>query len=239
MGLLMLNGIAYAGFTEPAEIYSEEEREIGVWMDGKPIYERVITFNSPLSISGGSWVKISSDDTIVPIKVRGLYYNKCETRPISADSDPGDGLYIKSHESATLDAIILEYTKTTDVAGSGTWTTNGTPTHHYSTNEQVIGTWVDGKPLYEKTFVIPKADMTGADMRINHNISNLGKIIEITGTMLADNANPINTGYQWGTQWGCALGDITSTNFYLRMGTSRYSSVTEVIVILRYTKTTD
>lgn len=26
------------------------------------------------------------------------------------------------------------------------------PTVHYSTDEQVIGTWIDGKPLYRKTF---------------------------------------------------------------------------------------
>lgn len=127
--------------------------------------------------------------------------------------------------------------------GTGAYRTTdqgGGSGHAYSTTEQVIGTWVDGTtPVYEKTFVIPKADMTGADMHIDHNISNLGKVIEITGTMLAESANSINTGPRWGTEWGCSLGDITSTNFYLRMGTSRYSSVTEVIVILRYTKTTD
>ena len=26
--------------------------------------------------------------------------------------------------------------------------------HNYSTNEQVVGTWIDGKPLYEKTLAI-------------------------------------------------------------------------------------
>lgn len=25
--------------------------------------------------------------------------------------------------------------------------------HNYSTEEQVVGTWIDGKPIYEKTFV--------------------------------------------------------------------------------------
>ena len=38
--------------------------------------------------------------------------------------------------------VTLQYTKTTDVAGSGDYTTLGIPTVHYSTNEQVIGTWL-------------------------------------------------------------------------------------------------
>lgn len=30
---------------------------------------------------------------------------------------------------------------------------SGANQHNYSTTEQVVGTWIDGKPLYEKTFV--------------------------------------------------------------------------------------
>lgn len=33
-------------------------------------------------------------------------------------------------------------------------------TDNYSTNEKVVGTWVDGKPLYQKTFAIDTTPST-------------------------------------------------------------------------------
>lgn len=32
---------------------------------------------------------------------------------------------------------------------------------NYSTEEQVVGTWIDGKPLYQKTFVFEELNLTG------------------------------------------------------------------------------
>ena len=37
------------------------------------------------------------------------------------------------------------------------------PTVHYSTNEQVIGTWVDGKPLYKRTW-----DFSGSPVMLSY-----------------------------------------------------------------------
>lgn len=31
---------------------------------------------------------------------------------------------------------------------------SGTSLYNYSTKEQVVGTWIDGKPIYERTFII-------------------------------------------------------------------------------------
>jgi hypothetical protein len=50
--------------------------------------------------------------------------------------------------------VTVQYTKTTDTAGSGQWTPQGVPAHHYSTDEQVVGTWIDGSTIYEKTLVL-------------------------------------------------------------------------------------
>ncbi len=38
--------------------------------------------------------------------------------------------------------------------GGGGSTVSITPTHHYSTNEQVIGTWIDGSTIYECTYAV-------------------------------------------------------------------------------------
>lgn len=116
---------------------------------------------------------------------------------------------------------------------------DGYPPLIYSDEEREVGIWRDGKPLYAKTINLPKSVLTSKDINIQHGISNLDKIIDISGVMRADNQNPIVTGYQWGSDWGCSIGDITSTTFFLRMGGSRYSAVTEVSVTFLYTKTTD
>ena len=54
---------------------------------------------------------------------------------------------------ATVNYITLRYTKTTDAPGSGKWTPQGVPAIHYSENEAVVGTWINGKTLYARTFV--------------------------------------------------------------------------------------
>ena len=54
----------------------------------------------------------------------------------------------RSSSSAT---VTIRYTKTTDQAGSGQWTPQGVPAVHYSEDEHIIGTWIDGSTLYEKT----------------------------------------------------------------------------------------
>ena len=37
---------------------------------------------------------------------------------------------------------------------------SGSKWHEYSTSEKVVGKWIDGKPIYEKTKVIPISDTT-------------------------------------------------------------------------------
>lgn len=43
---------------------------------------------------------------------------------------------------------VPKYNSTTQKWENGAETT---PTHNYSTTERVIGKWIDGKPIYEKT----------------------------------------------------------------------------------------
>lgn len=147
-------------------IYSDNERVIGVWRDNKPLYQR-------------SWTgtkSTSSDEIIIndPPSIDTLA-NSFVTIKGSTGSqfaqyyrDPNDRARIwleggKIHMDSGASypimpytyTVTLQYTKTTDVAGSGNWNTDGIPTVHYSTSEQVIGTWIDGKPLYQITVDVP------------------------------------------------------------------------------------
>lgn len=181
MGLLMLNGHAYAGFTEPAEIYSIEEREIGVWIDGKPLYQKsyyISTFpnasiayiphgmsniGETVEIKGIAHIKLSVDSSDVWTQLSRVQDNN--TNGLFAVDINGTNIVLKGRNSdfsGLYDKgyVTIQYTKTTDTAGSGRWSNAGDQTHHYSTSEQVVGTWVDGKPLYEKTYVNSGSDIT-------------------------------------------------------------------------------
>ena len=73
MGLLMLNGNVYTGFTEPAEIYSDEEREIGVWRDGRPLYQKSFWVTTNLSSSFSVYHNISDFDFCTGVEGTILY----------------------------------------------------------------------------------------------------------------------------------------------------------------------
>lgn len=143
-------------------IYSEEEREIGVWKDGKPLYEKTITgttnsSNLETQVNHG----ISNLDTVVSIE--GSIRCGTQWQTFIEHSRPSNEEYTRISDTiisiVSTDAdwrgkpfhFTLRYTKTTDNPGSGKWTPQGVPAIHYSTEEQVIGTWVDGATLYEKT----------------------------------------------------------------------------------------
>ena len=73
----------------------------------------------------------------------------------------------------TCDRVVftLIYTKTTDTAGSGQWTPQGVPAHHYSEDEQVVGTWIDGSTVYEKVIDL------GTNTNIDYQSWTLSSII--------------------------------------------------------------
>lgn len=158
------NGIAYfikdlndesvQGY--PPLIYSLEEREIGVWADGKPLYQKTWEFDSSLTVTSNTWtnspIKVSDFNfenivSVIGFNVDGTFFGF-----LGANHDQTFVQIIQTRNTQiTLKNVTFQYTKTTDVAGSGIWNGQGGIAHHYSTNETVVGTWIDGKTLYEKT----------------------------------------------------------------------------------------
>ena len=151
-------------------IYSEEEREIGVWTDGRPVYQKTVTG----TFSNATYLNISVADldVLAILEIEGILLASDSANIVNIGSDdagavrfshtaitPGSALeYItisknnaSSYGTASQVYATLRYIKSTDTAGSGTWTPQGVPAHHYSTDEQVVGTWIDGSTLYEKT----------------------------------------------------------------------------------------
>ena len=155
---------------QPA-IYSGEEREIGVWTDGRPVYAITLTTSVEKSIRSTSWTQMEFT-TPIPTDIKEMVRMSfaCNTQPnfyegfrLSWDKD-NHYFKMSCEHNGTFPAntaIYIEYTKTTDVAGSGTWTPQGVPAVHYSTDEHVVGTWIDGSALYEKTYSVSSSVSIG------------------------------------------------------------------------------
>lgn len=135
-------------------IYSTEEREVGVWIDNKPLYAKSFTLSSQITVSASSWTNTDLSLSDVEKFVNGYAISDDGTFQGSVVvNKSNDVIQLQSTRSSAsyVKYLTVFYTKTTDVAGSASYTTLGVPAHHYDSNEKIVGTWF-GETLYEKTF---------------------------------------------------------------------------------------
>ena len=226
------------GYVSSGDIYSLEERQVGVFADGKPLYQKTFV-TEKTNIVGNSTINVNSDlsslnvDEVISYKDKltytisggsGQYYSDDIARLRKAGSDYDIALSIGSATLATLKIEwTIQYTKTTDVAGSGEYVPSGDKAVHYSTEEQVVGTWIDGSTLYEicATTNIPQTSAWSSEVLTNLNIKVL-----IDATLYSN--------YNTASVVIVKANDIQSLNGGFRVqGTSR--SIDGVKI--RYTKT--
>lgn len=126
--------------------------------------------------------------------------------------------------TSATDGQVLKYDSQNDkwVNGNG----GGSSGHTYSTSEQVVGTWIDGKSLYEKTYSGLNITCTsGTYTHSNIVESDFNKIISVVSATDGYNQTP------------CLSVGLFSGNelaLYVVSPTCVLTSFT-----LRYTKTTD
>ena len=111
---------------------------------------------------------------------------------------------------------------------------------HYSTSEQIIGTWIDGKPLYEKVVDIPNTSVINNSFVYPHGISDYEMA-------MIDKAFTVD--YASGSVFTLTLTDNTDKALSIRLDPTniffRGSNFLNIVatrhlyVIIRYTKTTD
>ena len=183
------------------DIYSEEEREVGVWIDGKPLYQKTLVTSSPITVTQNTWTSIGETindiDKIIVAKGNSDDRGSFASYPLMAYVDTSASV-IKVLSCRPVDAIYpryftFTYTKTTDTAGSGIWTPDGGLAEHYSTTERVIGTWIDGSTVYEKT---QEGGVTFSAINTwyDTNITGVNKVISVNGSITRD-GEPIPIGY--------------------------------------------
>lgn len=121
----------------------------------------------------------------------------------------------------------------TDVTGG-----NSANYHIYSASEQIVGKWIDGSTLYERTFNLNNRDY-GNNSWSNNILGTTGiEIINFEGFYCINQNNtryPIGAFYRASTTAAsvCTNTDLTDLNFFNNMG----FIVNRVCITIRYIKT--
>lgn len=181
-----------------SDIYSTTEKIVGTWVDGKPLYQKTIVDTMPIYSSGNEVIKKiavgANVDTFVNINYiaysGGSYIKDTQAFSINKTMDNFKAVRIFGNtNNASSDKnticiglmwntvsgapiyITVQYTKTTDSAMP-----IGVDTD-YSTIEKIVGTWIDGKPIYQKTIecTVPT---TSTDGTIAEGYTDIGASID-------------------------------------------------------------
>lgn len=109
---------------------------------------------------------------------------------------------------------------------------------NYSTTEQVVGKWIDGKPLYRKVFNITNPTSSNTNY-IDISSMNIDTATHLYG-YYKTNAGTFGIPFHDSNDNLSVMFISGDTNLYIRgrFG-NNYTSITEVKVVLEYTKTTD
>lgn len=107
--------------------YSTEEKKTGAyWIDGKPIYRKVVMFTNSMSWGANVWALIPNSSTDVPNAEQVTNFSTIELvvgietnnfLGIGKHGDAGagvNGIYYYSTVNINFKGYIIEYTKTTD-----------------------------------------------------------------------------------------------------------------------------
>ena len=186
----VLNGVIPVIGTFSKEcMYSTTEKVVGCWTDGRPIYQKTIDCgNLPNATSKNVAHSISNLNVVTGI--RGYVHNSSnnQSSPIDAIADDSWSIAVSADRTnvivktwanySTLTNFkvyaTIQYTKTTDAANSFKYADE----NDYSTTEHIVGTWIDGKPVYQKTIDCGTGP-NNTIKSVNHNISNISKVIRI------------------------------------------------------------
>lgn len=198
---------------------------------------------------GGSKVGVHQDATVIPSVATTPDSKIMVTRfptssnidRVNADSQPVQGTKYGeiSVSTTTYDSATAGYTvrptNTSVLYCIAYQDLYLTPGHTYSTDEQVVGTWIDGKVLYEKTILINSMP-NATTSNYAHNISNIDSIVEAKSLMVFPSGNVliIPTGYPLNNENSVYV-SVQKTQLTIATGVDR--SNCSGIITMRYTKT--
>lgn len=193
---------------DKANIYTTTEKMIGSYM-GKPLYQKTINCGA-LPNNTVKNVDVGTSDIIV-VSMKGIAINPnnydlpLPYTGLDASASPTDTSVrereIAIHYSESLHSIIIRtYTDrsnwtTTYITIQYTKNSDGTVRvgtgNDYSTEEQIVGTWVDGKPIYQKTVPVTitvDTDSTSTTSYAGVSALNIDNIVDMRGMLFQGSA---------------------------------------------------
>ena len=236
-----------------SDLYDTTEKIVGRWIDGRPLYQKTCVTTVPTTTVDGTYVQVALDNDTTHKLVSGYGFfvqtnNAIRAIPnlnLAVLSGVNAGLVTQvkviQDENSTINLgnnfagwsgyqayVTIQYLKVNDIQMS---ISDG---NEYSTDEQLVGHWIDGKPLYQKTIV------QNLTLPINSAQVNFGDISDLhidygTVVELAFNED----GY-WVNQSDVAIWlRKPNNNFGGRSTLTNVARTGTAYITIRYTKTTD
>ena len=228
---------------DKANIYNGNERLIGSWF-GKPLYQRTYTGTSPSSTGSVNVIDLPSGLSNTRI-IDGYLDDGNSFLPLNwgtyittwvRQADHAIAMNVTNDFKSKSFNVTIQYTKTADA------TVNIGTGNDYSTDEQIVGTWIDGKPLYQKT-ITGKCPNSTTPKQYAHNIANVDMIKVADAFMIwGDGVTtpiPVFSGNTSVPMYSMCITipNVDRTVFTLRADENR--SAYDFYITFQYTKTTD
>lgn len=188
-----------------------------------------------------NWENLPSTNT--PVNADNL--NKLNDA-IDQKADSSD-VYTKTETDTKLNKKQEKLTAGTGIEITGENIINNIQ-ENYSTNEQKIGKWINGKPIYRQTFGFNVPNY-GTETYFNwtesfytNSISNVDEIINVKSFYKrSDNTyQPVPNNHSQSSTWASGIYDFSGTGFRFWAGNlANAFTINYLIVTIEYTKTTD
>lgn len=170
--------------------------------------------------------------------INELQSNKAENDIVEISntqpSSTSNKIWIDTGEiGSAVSEITNEYSTSTGIGYSANYTNN---LHTYSNDEIRVGTWL-GKPLYRKVI-----EVSGVSTDISHNITNLSKVVRAYGYFTRTFQNVLSQTIphtDTDTTYVVDFNFFDTTKIYMIIGSNITSTISGMVLVLEYIKTTD
>ena len=118
-------------------------------------------------------------------------------------------------------------------------TTSYSTYNNYSTTEQVVGTWIDGKPIYRKVVSLGDLDANTKEAYIPTGINNVEHIVDFNIRFKFDDGNEFDNLFLLQYSYGYITPYIDYASKQIYVAHLCDFKINSVYSIIEYTKTTD
>ena len=212
--------------TNNSDFYSTDEKVVGIWTDGKPIYQKTVELSEPLVMTGSTWYPIGlnaiTDNINTIISAFGVVSSGVSVvsmpfyTNVASSSHDIQIMHTRNNNTMLTKLITIQYTKTTDTATSALTTPGAYDINFPNTWKENTEIYF-GNGVYGYRFQGNMPALTQASNAIalcTHRATANTKIISYGGMAIVHNGTGSAVGRcLQGDTRGTTAPDATPTNF--------------------------